>query len=383
MKISAHGSSKLIKGLLTALLLVAVVLPLQGQDENTMSRDEVAMNMAAGELLVDKAPIPLTEILGPLAPVALSPFFGITCLSGAAILVDRGVLPDNALLGGNAVLGNELTFVLFLILAIVTSLPRLTKVSKPVAELADQLETWSGIVAYGVILFAAKQIEQEQAAAPVIMQAGLVSFTADTLLMAAVVVNIFVINTVRFFFEILILLSPIPALDALFEAANKTVVAVLMGLYLFSPALATGLNLILFAICLLIFLAVWKRVRCWRHLLFGLLFKIRPDSNQSRKFRGFIRKKGFPEKKLRYVELLETDSEWTLTPIRLFGSPPSRILPQPVSIQSGLLSHTLTAGDGCEILLSRRYDRLIPGDEANRETTFRAFQSADKNALKL
>lgn len=39
----------------------------------------------------DKIP---ADIIGPLAPVALSPFFALTCLSGASLLADSGLLPD-------------------------------------------------------------------------------------------------------------------------------------------------------------------------------------------------------------------------------------------------------------------------------------------------
>lgn len=79
--------------------------------------------------------------------------------------------------------------------------------------------------------------------------------------------NIFVVNTVKYLFEVLIFLSPIPAVDALFEAANKSFAAFLLAVYVFSPALATVINLLIFAICLVIFAWSYRRVVYMRSVL--------------------------------------------------------------------------------------------------------------------
>ncbi|MHC4532272.1 MAG: hypothetical protein ACYSXD_12045, partial [Planctomycetota bacterium] len=76
------------------------------------------------EQLVGK--ITSINVLAPLAPVALSPFFGITCLSGTSILCNRGVLPENDFLMGNRALNNGLIFLAFLALSVATSLPKMT-----------------------------------------------------------------------------------------------------------------------------------------------------------------------------------------------------------------------------------------------------------------
>ena len=56
----------------------------------------------------------VSETLGPLAPVAMSPFFGLTCLSGTSILCNKGVLPENSFLIGNDTLNNGYVFLAFL-----------------------------------------------------------------------------------------------------------------------------------------------------------------------------------------------------------------------------------------------------------------------------
>jgi hypothetical protein len=213
--------------------------------------------MAKGEQLAKR--ISNIEVLAPLAPVALSPFFGITCLSGTSILCSNGVLPKNEFLMGNKALNNGLVFIIFLALSIATSLPKMTAVSKGFVEVTDQLETYAGIISYGVILYLADS-GTEQA----VYTAGILTFTGNTLLMTAVVINIIVINTVKYFFELLVWISPIPLLDAAFETTNKVVTAVLVTVYAFNPYLAMLLDIILFLICLTIFNWVRRRVKYYR-----------------------------------------------------------------------------------------------------------------------
>lgn len=206
----------------------------------------------------------ITETLGPLAPVALSPFFGLTCLSATSILCERGVLPDNEFLTGNEVLTNGWVFLIFLGLTVLTSAPKLVTASKIFAEATDRIETYAGIISYAVILMFAQQdapVEQ------VVVQAGFFSMTGSGLLAVCAAVNIFVISSVRFFFELLALISPIPTLDAIFECSNKAVAGILATIYAFNPWLAFVLNLILFLICLTIFKWANRRIGYMKALM--------------------------------------------------------------------------------------------------------------------
>lgn len=207
----------------------------------------------------------VVDWLGPLAPVALSPFFGVTCLSGLALWGPEWVT-DNALIGSAATLRNQRLFVVFLGLTIVTSLPRLTKVSKPIAQALDRLETYSVIL----ILLAVKFLATGQSAddTPVAMvQLGVISFTADTLLALAMAANVLVISSVKFFFEFLVWLTPIPLVDAIFEACNKLVCAALMAIYAFSPTLATCINLFILLIAAVLLRWISRRVRFYRTMI--------------------------------------------------------------------------------------------------------------------
>ena len=212
----------------------------------------------------------VTDWLGPLAPVALSPFFGVTCLSGLA-LWGPSWISDNAVLGAAGPLGNEYLFGIFLTLTLLTSLPRLTKVSKPFAQAVDRLETYAVIVILLAIKFVmSMDTTGDEAIAALqgpIVQFGVVSFTLDTLLSIAMIVNILVINSVKFFFEFMVWLTPVPFLDAIFEVCNKSLCAALMAVYAYSPTLATGINLVVLLIAALMLRWISRRVRFYRSMI--------------------------------------------------------------------------------------------------------------------
>ncbi len=114
-------------------------------------------------------------------------------------------------------------------------LPRLSKVSKPIALLADRLESYSVILIFGVhALFGnlSTDVEVPVATLPVAV-AGFTDVPLDLLLAFFRLLNLLVIGNDQLFFEFLIWLTPVPTLDAIFEAGNKATSAGLMSLYCF------------------------------------------------------------------------------------------------------------------------------------------------------
>ncbi|QEG20931.1 hypothetical protein [Mariniblastus fucicola] len=211
------------------------------------------------------------EWLGPLAPIAISPFFGLACLCGIS-QYGGDWLPLNAFVSDNPVLQNPAVLWTFVILTVVTSLPRLTKVSKPIGQAIDQLEAWSGIIAIIVIRVASATSDPvgdttAMAMVPV-FECGFVSMSADVLFSIAAIINILVINTIKFFFEVSVWLMPFPFVDAMLEAANKSACAALMAVYAWSPFWATMLNLVIFLACLWAFRWVKRQVTYMRSILF-------------------------------------------------------------------------------------------------------------------
>ncbi len=144
----------------------------------------------------------------------------------------------------------------FAILALLTSIPRLTKVSKPFAQATDRLEAYSSIIILLVIRFMASSgdpVSETALGDTPLVTAGVMSFSADILLWCAAAINILVINAIKFFFEFLVWLTPVPSIDAIFEFCNKSLCAGLLAVYAFSPLLATVLNLGMFLVALVMF----------------------------------------------------------------------------------------------------------------------------------
>ncbi|MCP5487407.1 MAG: hypothetical protein H7A43_02060 [Verrucomicrobia bacterium] len=216
----------------------------------------------------------LADYLGPMAPVALSPFFGLACLSGASLLMEKGLLPQHPLLSGHPMLTHPGVLAGLLFLTLFTSLPRLTKVSKPIAQLADFLETYAGFILL-ILLQQTGTSTGTAATTTTFLTAGIGGHTTELLLMAAGFLNFIVIQTVRFFFECLIFLTPVPLIDAIFEAANKLMCLVLVSLYVFHPFAAMAANLLLFVLCALLFRWAHRRVIYYRHvLLYPIAYKV-------------------------------------------------------------------------------------------------------------
>ena len=114
------------------------------------------------------------------------------------------------------------------------------------AQAIDQLETYAAIITILIIRWYAGSIESppEMAMAEVqVMHMGFFSFTSDALLSIAAIINILVINSVKFFCEVMVWLTPFPFVDALLEAGNKALCAGLIAIYAYSPMIATVLEL--------------------------------------------------------------------------------------------------------------------------------------------
>ena len=223
----------------------------------------------------------ITEWLGPLAPLALSPFFGVTCLSGIS-LWGPSWAADNSMLGTTGALRSELIFAIFLMLTILTSVPRFTKVSKPIAQAVDRLEAYAVIVILLVIKIAAS-IESSGDESIAMIQLGMLSFTLDSLLAVAMIINVLIINSVKFFFEFLVWLTPVPFLDGVFEICNKSLCLFLMAVYAFSPTLATVVNLAFFLVAAILFRWISRRVRFYRTMMLDpVLAKLWPAYGKPR-----------------------------------------------------------------------------------------------------
>lgn len=235
--------------------------------------DALGVDAAIASASVLSSQVSSQEWLGPLAAVALSPFFGIACLSGLATYGPESLQNGNALLSANGPMNNPYLFWTMLVLTLVTSLPRFTKVSKPISLMIEKLEASSAIVILLVIRFSISRSDPDgvltamDSVSQDLLAAGVLQSSTAILMSIAAVVNVLVINSIKLFTEILVWLMPIPFVDGLLEIANKSLCLGLMAIYSYSPALATLLNLALLVLCGLVFFRVKRRLRSMRELM--------------------------------------------------------------------------------------------------------------------
>ena len=231
-----------------------------------------AQTVAAGQAIAQQ--IAASDWLGPLAPIALSPFFGLAALSGMATYGPEWIQERSSLFGDASALNNPVLFWTMVGLAVLTSLPRFTKVSKPLALAADNLESYSAVIILAVVRFMSVGEAQDPstelaAVTPLMLSAGIVTLPIDIAMAIFAGINVIVINFVKLFFEFMVWLVPFPTVDAMLEAANKTTCAALLALYAYSPTLATVVNLLMLAICLIIFGWVYRRLTYYREMVAG------------------------------------------------------------------------------------------------------------------
>lgn len=277
---------------------------------------ELKGNLEAGKKLASN--ISIAEWLGPLAPIALSPFFGLACLSGLATYGPEWLQKSNGLLNPHSPLSNPILFWSMAGLAILSSLPRFTKVSKPIALAAENLEAYSSVIILLMMRFlAASGSESGVAEVPQIAIAGIGTMSFDVVMGVAAGLNIIVINAIKLFIELMVWLIPFPFVDGILEVANKGIAAGMMSLYCYSPALATTVNLMLLGLCSLVFLSVIRRVRYYREMIVGpILGKLFPGwfamptavGVSVKKWRGFLAAPWYGLPILTPVTVVESDA---------------------------------------------------------------------------
>ena len=352
----------------------AASVPQQRETTSEISEAEIVAAQQFGQTLS------IAEWLGPMAPVALSPFFGVACLSGLSLFGGSWVASGNPLIGPDSPLHDTRVFGVFLVLTLLTSIPRLTKVSKPFAQAADQLESWSGVITMLVLRYMISSEAAVTEESVAMVQLGLFSFSADLVLMLAAAVNIFVISAVRFFCEVLIWLTPVPMLDAVFELCNKVVCAMLMALYAWSPMLALTLNAVIFLAALLVFGWVHRREIFFRTMLFDFLRATcgSPRPGDASSLIVFPVRAVGAIKARAQCELRPTDGGWMLTCHRWFGRTIHFAVvgrSQPI-VRAGLFSNAIEFSDPAVVLT---FSRLYANSMSNMAAKFRLSLPEDQN----
>lgn len=188
-----------------------------------------------------------------------------------ALLRQQGLLPENLVLDDHPMLGDFRFFAVILLLTVLTSAPKFFTVSKFFAQALDQLEAWAGLILFLLAVVLAQSSSGHQQAE--LLQAGVLELGRMSLLLLACVLHFVVVYTVKYFFEILALLTPIPLLDATFELGNKSLCFIFALLYAWNPYLALIPGLALFVLCLVIFSWARRGMRYYKTLLIDPLWK--------------------------------------------------------------------------------------------------------------
>lgn len=259
----------------TRFATVSLVALCLSQSMTTMMQVDSATAIAAASGVSRQ--VSTQEWLGPMSAIALSPFFGLACLSGIATYGPDSIQSRSALFGEASPLNNPILFWLMAVLTIATSLPRFTKVSKPFGLAIDKLEAYSAIIILISMKFLSGNALNSNSSIAlsegVVVMAGIATVPFDVGLSVAAALNIIVVHTIKLAVEVLVWLIPFPTVDALLELANKSMCAALMALYAYSPWLATCLNMCILGVCGLLFFRVRRRLAYMKELLLLPLFR--------------------------------------------------------------------------------------------------------------
>lgn len=195
-----------------------------------------------------------TEIIAQLFPISLSPYLTlfVTCLF-TKINLSTSFMDTHPFFNSWFVMLLSLTFFL------ITLIPKFfSKLAAPITLTANFLDNKASIIIVLIITILPDLMASETAeTTAVLIKAG---FLGDILLpfrvfiIAAVsVIYIVVVMTVRLFLEILIMLSPVPLIDTIFEVAKIVFTIGFIILGIISPNTAFAISIITFLISLVLY----------------------------------------------------------------------------------------------------------------------------------
>ncbi|MEO1053295.1 MAG: hypothetical protein AAFX87_21865 [Bacteroidota bacterium] len=222
------------------LIGIGVAIPALVYAQNGQEDIEMAMAVNAG----------IVDWVSLLSPTAISPFWTLFLTSLAS---NTGLATDYV--ATHPFLGSSIIMVLSGLLVLVTTIPNLSKVSKPLGLTANYLEDKSGYIIYGLILLApylagVGETPEEQTT---VKLAFLDVPFVVVLFAVAAIPYLLVVMTVRYFLEVLIFLSPIPLLDAFFDFLKKSFTVGLVVTYFIFPPLAFVFAILIFLVALVLF----------------------------------------------------------------------------------------------------------------------------------
>ncbi len=207
-----------------------------------------------------------TELIGQLLPMAISPYLTVftTCIL-SKLHIHTDFISTHPFYDSYIVMG--LSFVLFLI----TLTPKFfSKLAAPITLTANFLDNKASIIIALIVTVLPSFIEPATTNNAQIVQMGFadIALPFQVVIMSAVAVAyLVVVMTVRLFLEILIMLSPVPLVDTVFEMAKIafTIIMVLLGI--FFPNFAFGVAILCFVISLFLYRRAKRTIVQIRYLI--------------------------------------------------------------------------------------------------------------------
>lgn len=188
----------------------------------------------------------LVESFALLTPTALSPFWTIFITSLASSFGIGGEF-----IATNPLLQSKVVLLVSGLLVLITSIPNLLKVSKPIGLAATFLEDKSGIIISIIMMVAPYTMNSDNSMHSEMSFLGISNVPIHIIaLMVLAIPYYMTIVTLRFFLEVLIFLSPIPFLDAVFEFIKKAITFSLITIYFLFPTTGIILSILIFVIAL-------------------------------------------------------------------------------------------------------------------------------------
>lgn len=192
----------------------------------------------------------IMEHLGQLAPMAINPYLTLFITS---VLSKMGI--HNDLVATNPLFGNYYVIIISFLLLLITSLPKFfSKLAAPIAITADYLNNKASVFITILIIALPSLINKQVVEDPIVYKAGFLSISLSTLtLMAVSTYYLIVVMSVRLFLEILIFLTPVPFLDAVFEICKWVFTFTLVLLGVFFPKFSLIITVVSFIVSLFFF----------------------------------------------------------------------------------------------------------------------------------
>lgn len=234
----------------------------------------------------------LVESLSLLSPMAISPFWTLFITSFASTF-NIG----NDYIASNPMLDSVLVLSFSFLLVVITTLPNLMKVSKPIGLAAKFLENKAGYVIYILMMIVPYIFVSDVSQYQGMITFGIFGIPFKVLLIIALALPYFiVVMTVRYFLEIMVFLSPIPLFDAVLEILKKLFTVSLIVIYFLFPTFGFILSLLIFFVALLFFKKAKKLSNFFQYIYaLPILYKLfnRQKELVSEKLPSRIKKK-FP-----------------------------------------------------------------------------------------